>query len=75
MNKDQQAQETKQGSTPAVAQAAAELQQVEDQAQRGQAQQPDHPDVDGLKDKKPEELTPDELRWMADTMPGEGPGD
>lgn len=32
-------------------------------------------DVDGLKDKKPEELTPDELRLMADTMPGEGPGD
>ena len=30
---------------------------------------------DGLKDKKPEELTPDELRLMADTMPGEGPGD
>lgn len=33
------------------------------------------PDFDGLKDKKPEELTPEELRWMADTMPGEGPGD
>lgn len=32
-------------------------------------------DVDGLKNKKPEELTPDELRLMADTMPGEGPGD
>ena len=32
-------------------------------------------DVDGLKDKKPEDLTPDELRLMADTMPGEGPGD
>jgi hypothetical protein len=32
-------------------------------------------DVDGLKDKKPEELTPEELRLMADTMPGEGPGD
>ena len=32
-------------------------------------------DVDGLKDRKPEELTPDELRLMADTMPGEGPGD
>lgn len=30
---------------------------------------------DGLKDKKPEELTPEELRLMADTMPGEGPGD
>jgi hypothetical protein len=35
--------------------------------------QPDN--VDGLKDKKPEDLTPEELRLMADTMPGEGPGD
>jgi hypothetical protein len=32
-------------------------------------------DFDALKDKKPEELTPEELRLMADTMPGEGPGD
>jgi len=32
-------------------------------------------DTDGLKNKKPEELTPEELRLMADTMPGEGPGD
>jgi len=47
-------------------------------------QQPEHPEqpptvqpdeADGLKDKKPEELTPEELRLMADTMPGEGPGD
>ena len=38
-------------------------------------QQATPPDFDGLKDKKPEELTPEELRWMADTMPGEGPGD
>ena len=30
---------------------------------------------DGLKDKKPEDLTPEELRLMADTMPGDGPGD
>ncbi|MBW8897587.1 MAG: hypothetical protein JF619_05630 [Massilia sp.] len=36
-------------------------------------QQPD--DFDGLEGKKPEELTPEELRLMADTMPGEGPGD
>jgi hypothetical protein len=35
--------------------------------------QPD--DFDGLEGKKPEELTPEELRLMADTMPGEGPGD
>jgi hypothetical protein len=37
------------------------------------AQQPT--DFDGLEGKKPEELTPEELRLMADTMPGEGPGD
>ena len=30
---------------------------------------------DALANKKPEELTPEELRLMADTMPGEGPGD
>ena len=33
-----------------------------------------HADFDGLANKKPEELTPEELRLMADTMPGEGPG-
>jgi hypothetical protein len=47
--------------------------------QSGQSQQhaqPDnHPDFDALASKKPEELTPEELRLMADTMPGEGPGD
>ena len=32
-------------------------------------------DFDGLEGKKAEELTPEELRLMADTMPGEGPGD
>ena len=42
------------------------------QAQPGD-QQPE--DFDGLEGKKPEELTPEELRLMADTMPGEGPGD
>jgi hypothetical protein len=42
------------------------------QAQQGD-QQPG--DFDGLEGKKPEELTPEELRLMADTMPGEGPGD
>jgi hypothetical protein len=42
------------------------------QAQQG-TQQPE--DFDGLEGKKPEELTPEELRLMADTMPGEGPGD
>ena len=32
-------------------------------------------DFDALANKRPEELTPEELRLMADTMPGEGPGD
>ena len=39
-----------------------------------QAQPGTHP-PDDLEGKKPEELTPEELRLMADTMPGEGPGD
>jgi hypothetical protein len=30
---------------------------------------------DGLAGKKPEELTPEERRLRADTMPGDGPGD
>jgi hypothetical protein len=57
-------------------------QPVQQQQQEGNAQHADQgarqsagTDVDGLKDKKPEELTPEELRLMADTMPGEGPGD
>ena len=52
-------------------------QQAADQAGQSQQQaQPDnHPDFDALASKKPEELTPEELRLMADTMPGEGPGD
>jgi len=53
--------------------AQKEAQKEAQQPPSGQAAQ--HPDTDGLKDKKPEELTPDELRLMADTMPGEGPGD
>jgi len=42
-------------------------------AAHGGAQPQD--DFDGLEGKKPDELTPEELRLMADTMPGEGPGD
>jgi len=50
--------------------------QDQDQAAQHDAQAAKPSDaIDGLKDKKPEELTPDELRLMADTMPGEGPGD
>ena len=40
-----------------------------------QAQPAANAEFDGLKDKKPEDLTPEELRLMADTMPGDGPGD
>jgi hypothetical protein len=60
-------------------------QQTQEQKEDGAGQQHDQEqardsaakldDVDGLADKKPEELTPEELRLMADTMPGEGPGD
>ena len=59
-------------------QKAQDQQQQEPQQQQQPAAPQDQqgaPDFDGLKDKKPEELTPEELRWMADTMPGEGPGD
>jgi hypothetical protein len=44
-------------------------------ASQQQAQADNHPDFDALANKKPEDLTPEELRLMADTMPGEGPGD
>jgi hypothetical protein len=54
-----------------------ENQQNADQSGQSQqhAQVDKHPDFDALAKKKPEELTPEELRLMADTMPGEGPGD
>lgn len=41
--------------------------------QQDRKAQPDT--TDALANKKPEDLTPEELRLMADTMPGEGPGD
>jgi hypothetical protein len=58
-------------------QAQPANQQTADQSSQSQqqAQPDDHPDFDALANKKPEELTPEELRLMADTMPGEGPGD
>jgi hypothetical protein len=57
-------------------QAKAGFQQADQSAQSQQSAQPDTaPDFDALADKKPEDLTPEELRLMADTMPGEGPGD
>lgn len=49
-------------------------QQTQDQ-QAAQTRQEQADTTDGLKNKKPEDLTPEELRLMADTMPGEGPGD
>lgn len=65
MANDQQSQEQQAAASPTPVQK--------------QEQKPDNnaapDDTDGLKDKKPEELTPEELRLMADTMPGEGPGD
>jgi hypothetical protein len=55
---------------------APEQDEPEEQQQEQQPSQPQPgSDFDGLKDKKPDELTPEELRLMADTMPGEGPGD
>ncbi|ALK97290.1 hypothetical protein AB595_11760 [Massilia sp. WF1] len=69
----QQAEQTQRSGQP----APAGSQPGADQAgQAQQSAQPDpHPDFDALANKKPEELTPEELRLMADTMPGEGPGD
>ena len=54
-----------------------DTQQSADQSSQSQqhAQPDNHPDFDALANKKPEELTPEELRLMADTMPGEGAGD
>lgn len=56
-------------------QGAQHQQGGEQNQQGGQQASRQHDATDGLKDKKPEELTPEELRLMADTMPGEGPGD
>lgn len=39
------------------------------------SKQDDADGVDGVMDKKPDDLTQEELRLMADTMPGAGPGD
>jgi hypothetical protein len=58
---------------PAALPAQPAAQQDAQQDVQHNPQQPS--DFDGLEGKKPEELTPDELRLMADTMPGEGPGD
>jgi hypothetical protein len=67
MSNEQKAQEQPQGQ-----QQGQEPAQGQQQAGQEGSQQKD---FDGLENKKPEELTPEELRLMADTMPGEGPGD
>ena len=36
---------------------------------------PPKPDESDRDQRKPEDLTAEELRLMADTMPGDGPGD
>jgi hypothetical protein len=56
-------------------QAAQPQQQQQSQQPQEQNKQSATDAFDALADKKPEELTPEELRLMADTMPGEGPGD
>lgn len=72
MSTEQQTQDQKPDAPGAPqAQAQAELQALDE----SQAKDAKPEEVDGLKDRKPEELTPEELRLMADTMPGEGPGD
>jgi len=74
MSNEQKAQEQQQ---VAGGQAQPQGQQQEQQSGGQQADQGGsrQSDFDGLENKKPEELTPEELRLMADTMPGEGPGD
>ena len=62
MSNDQQPQEQK---TESASQSTEQTQETKASGEQ----------FDGLKNKKPEELTPEELRLMADTMPGEGPGD
>ena len=74
MSNEQKSQEQQQATG---GQAQPQGQQQEQQSGQQQAAQDgaQQSDVDGLANKKPEELTPEELRLMADTMPGEGPGD
>jgi len=74
MSNEQKSQD-QQGQAGQPAAQDQQASQDQQQGQQGASQQQATPDVDGLADKKPEELTPDELRLMADTMPGEGPGD
>ena len=70
-SQDQQPQDEAAGQAASQGQQGAQPQGQQQAGQDGSQQQ----DFDGLENKKPEELTPEELRLMADTMPGEGPGD
>jgi hypothetical protein len=74
MSKEQSAQ-NQQGQQSAQPPQQEQSQPQSHQQQVEQNKQSAAQDFDALANKKPEELTPDELRLMADTMPGEGPGD
>jgi hypothetical protein len=69
MSNDQQTQDQQTQDTPDQDQQKQDPQAAQQQAAHALDE------VDGLADKKADELTPEELRLMADTMPGEGPGD
>ncbi|MEX5746813.1 hypothetical protein [Massilia sp. X63] len=71
MSNEQKTQQQPQGQPQNQQGPQDQSQGRQEAAQEGSKQQ----DFDGLENKKPEELTPEELRLMADTMPGEGPGD
>jgi hypothetical protein len=74
MNNEQSAQHQK-DEQAAQPQQQEQPQQQSQQPQLDQNKQSAADAFDALANKKPEELTPEELRLMADTMPGEGPGD
>ena len=75
MSNDQAQQSGTQPQQPGTQQADASTSKPQDAAAVGSHGAPPPDDFDGLEGKKPDELTPEELRLMADTMPGEGPGD
>lgn len=67
--------QSRQGPQDDKASQPQESLQSQQQSQQEQNKQSAADSFDALANKKPEELTPEELRLMADTMPGEGPGD
>ena len=74
MSNDQQTQDQQTQDTQQLDQQNQDQQNQDPEAARQQAAE-ELNEVDGLANKKADELTPEELRLMADTMPGEGPGD